>query len=54
VIRVSRVSRNLQGPMQKALRVAASTTMGLTDVLRTRADGTAETIGSEELRRLRD
>jgi len=34
--------------------VTASLTMGLTDVLRTRADGTAETTGSEELRRLRE
>jgi len=54
VVRVSKISRHLQGPMQRALRVAASTTMGLADVLRTRADETAEATGNEELRQLRE
>jgi len=53
VVRVAKVSSNLQGPLQRALKVSASTIMGLTDVLRTRADGTAEATGSEELRQLR-
>jgi len=34
VIRVSKISSNLQGPLQRVLRAAASLTMGLTDVLR--------------------
>jgi len=52
VIRVARISNNLQGPLQRTLKVAASTTMGLADVLRTRADETAEVTGNEELRKL--
>jgi len=54
VVRVSKISSHLQGPLQRTLRAAASLTIDLTAVLWTRADGTAETTGSEELRRLRE
>jgi len=54
VVRIAKISSNLQGPLQRALKVAASNIMGLTDILRTRADGTAELTGSEELRQLRE
>jgi len=56
IVRISRVSSNLQGPMQRTLRVAASLKMGLTDVLRIRTDAANEQMGhnenAEELRRL--
>jgi len=56
VVRISKISSSLQGPMQRVLRAAASLTMGLTDVLRTRADAangqTGQDNDPEELRRL--
>jgi len=54
VIRISKISSNLKGDLQRALRVSASLTMGLVDVLRTRADSTGAKTGEEELRRLRE
>jgi len=54
VVRISKVSSHLQGPLQKSLREAAALTMGLTDVLRTRAHEVSERTGKEELRMLRE
>jgi len=52
VVRVSKISSNLQGPLQRSLRVATSLTMGLTDVLRTRADGLGVEVEILQLREL--
>jgi len=54
IIRISKISSNLKGDLQRALRVSASLTMGLVDVLRTRADSTGAKTGEEELRRLKE
>jgi len=54
VVRISKTSSNLKGDLQRALRVNASLTMGLVDVLRTRAESTGERTGEEEVRRLRE
>jgi len=48
VVRISKISSNLKGRPTKALKVSASLTMGLVDILRNRADGTGERTGSEE------
>jgi len=48
------VSSNLKGDLQRALRVAASLTVGMTDVLRTRADETGVKTGSEEMHLLKE
>jgi len=51
IVRISKISNNLQ----RALRAAASLTMGLTDVLRTRADeagGRSSDVDVNELREL--
>jgi len=52
VVRISKVSSNLKGDLQRALRVAASLTLGAIEVLRTRADKTAKKTGQEEVRGL--
>jgi len=54
IVRVAKSSSNIKGDLQRVLKVSASLTMGLVDVLRTRADQTGERIGSEETRRLRE
>jgi len=53
VVRIAKVCSNMKGPLQRPLKVAASTTMAGIEVLRTRADETGEKTGNEELRILR-
>jgi len=45
VVRISKVSSNLKGDLQRALRVSASLTLGVIEVLRTRADEMAKKTG---------
>jgi len=54
IIRISKISNNLKGDLQRALRVQAALTMGLVDILRTRADDNGQKTGEEEVRRLRE
>jgi len=54
IVRISKISSNLKGDLQRSLRVSASLTMGMVDVLRTRADSTGAKTGEDELRRLRE
>jgi len=54
VIRVSNVSRNLQGPLQGALRKEASLTIAYLEELRTRATENDAKSGHDEVRRLRN
>jgi len=54
VVRISRISSNLKGDLQRALRVSASLTLGAIEVLRTRADITAKKTGQEEVRGMRE
>jgi len=54
IVRVAKVSSNIKGPLQRALKVAASITLAGLEILRTRADQTAERTGSEELRKMRE
>jgi len=54
IVRISKVSSNLKGTFQKALKAAASITLTGLEILRTRADTTAERTGSEEMRKMRE
>jgi len=53
VVRIAKVSSNLKGPLQRALKAAASITLAGLEILRTRADKTAEETRSEESRIMR-
>jgi len=44
----------MQGSLQRSLRVAASLTMGLIDILRIRVDGIDDLRGNEEVIQLRE
>jgi len=54
VVRISKVSSNIKGNLQRALKKSASITLTGLEILRTRADKNAERTGSEELRRMRE
>jgi len=54
VVRISKISSNLKGDLQRALRVSASLTLGAIEVLRTRADHVAKKTGHEEVRALKE
>jgi len=53
ILRVVKSSGNLKGTCQRDLKTAADTTLGLFEVLRTRADRTAAEANTEEIRVLK-
>jgi len=53
VLRVAKSSMNLKGTCQRDLKIAAATTLGMLEVLRTRADRTATKANSEEIKILK-
>jgi len=54
VVRISKTSSNLKGTYQKTLKDAAKQTLGIVEVLRTKADRTPEENSSAEMKRLRE
>jgi len=54
VVRISKVSSNLKGDLQRALRASASLTLGVIEVLRTRADVMTKKTGQEEVRAMKE
>jgi len=53
VLRVVKASRNFKGTCQRELKLAAANTLGILEVLRTRADRTAEQANAEEIKLLK-